>query len=74
MQQNLPMIVQESNLLIEAEDNIAPSPKNMVLNGQVAIVRKRNSSYRSQLSSVASAGTIITYTDGMITSLPIITY
>ena len=67
-------ILQESNLMIEVEDNIPPSPKNIVSNGQVAIVRKRNSSYRSQLSSVASAGTIITYTDGMITSLPIITY
>ena len=67
-------ILQESNLMIEVEDNIPPSPKNIVSNGQVAIVRKRNSSYRSQLSSVASAGTIITYTDGMITILPIITY
>ena len=71
MQQNLPVILQESNLMIEAEDNTPPSPTYTVSNGQVAVVRKRNSSYRSQLSSVASAGTVITYTDGMITSLQI---
>lgn len=71
MQQNLPVILQESNLMIEAEENMPPSPTYTVSNGQVAIARKRNSSYRSQLSSVASAGTVITYTDGMITSLQI---
>ena len=71
MQQNLPVILQESNLMIEAEENMPPSPTYMASNGQVAVVHKRNSSYRSQLSSVASAGTVITYTDGMITSLQI---
>lgn len=71
MQQNLPVILQESNLMIEAEENVPPSPTYTVSNGQVAVARKRNSSYRSQLSSVASAGTVITYTDGMITSLQI---
>ena len=71
MQQNLPVILQESNLMIEAEENVPPSPTYTVSNGQVAFARKRNSSYRSQLSSVASAGTVITYTDGMITSLQI---
>ena len=71
MQQNLPVILQESNLMIEAEENMPPSPTYTVSNGQVAVARKRNSSYRSQLSSVASAGTVITYTDGMITSLQI---
>ena len=71
MQQNLPVILQESNLMIEAEENMSPSPTYTVSNGQVAVARKRNSSYRSQLSSVASAGTVITYTDGMITSLQI---
>lgn len=71
MPQGLPVILQESNLNIEAQDS-APSPENKLSNGQltqrdslVTLTRKRNSSYRSQLSSSASAGTVITYTDDL---------
>lgn len=74
-QQGLPVILQETHLTNElAQDSAAHLDINQQ-NGYleatqreplVSLVRKRNSSYRSHLSSSASAGTVITYTEGML--------
>ena len=73
--QGLPMILQETNLINEDQD-CAASLQIKQQNGQstgtetdtlVAQVQNSNSrTYRSQLSSAASAGTVITYAEGML--------
>ena len=68
----LPIILQESNLLNEGQDSVPPlqikqqNGQLAVTQGDSAAIRKRNSSYRSQLSSAASAGTVITFAEGML--------
>lgn len=71
--QGLPMILQETNFMNDLQEGTSHVEVKQE-NGQsatsqrdslVAQVRKRNSSYRSQLSSAASAGTVITYAEGM---------
>ena len=71
--QGLPMILQETNFMNDLQEGTSDVEFKQQ-NGQsatsqrdslVAQVRKRNSSYRSQLSSAASAGTVITYAEGM---------
>ena len=69
--QGLPRILQESNPPIEERDSALPLPVKFQ-NGHsprdslVPLIHKRNSSYRSQLSSSASGGTILTFADGML--------
>ena len=69
--QGLPRILQESNSPIEKRDSALPLPVKFQ-NGHsprdslVPLIHKRNSSYRSQLSSSASGGTILTFADGML--------
>lgn len=71
--QGLPMILQETNFINELQEGTSHVEVKQE-NGQsatsqrdslVAQVRKRNSSYRSQLSSAASAGTVITYAEDL---------
>lgn len=73
--QGLPIVLQESNSPGEQCDISPPLPVKLQ-NGHlsavtqrdsfVPLIRKRNSSYRSQLSSSASGGTILTFADGML--------
>lgn len=73
--QGLPIILQESNSPGEERDSAPPLPAKLQ-NGHLSaatqrdslipLIRKRNSSYRSQLSSSASGGTIMTFADGML--------
>ena len=71
--QSLPMILQWTNVTNEV-NNSKYSLQVQQQNGQTATsrdvpisqVQKRHSSYRSQLSSAGSFGTVITYADGMI--------
>lgn len=73
--QGLPIILQESHSPDEECDSAPPLPVKLQ-NGclptapqrdsLIPLIRKRNSSYRSQLSSSASGGTILTYADGML--------
>ncbi|KAL9983803.1 hypothetical protein ACROYT_G006033 [Oculina patagonica] len=70
--QGLPIILQESNSPGEERDSAPPLPAKLQ-NGHLSaatqrdslipLIRKRNSSYRSQLSSSASGGTIMTFAD-----------
>lgn len=66
--QGLPRILQESNSPTEGHHSALPLPV-MFQNGHslrdslVPLIHKRNSSYRSQLSSSASGGTILTFAD-----------
>lgn len=72
--QGLPVILQETNL-INGEQGSAASLQIKQRNGQSAametdtlVAQVQNSNgrtYRSQLSSAASAGTVITYAEGM---------
>jgi len=67
----LPRILQESNSPIEERNSAPPLPVKFQ-NGhsprdsRIPLIHKRNSSYRSQLSSSASGGTILTFADGML--------
>lgn len=69
--QGLPRILQESNSPSEERDSAPPLPVKFQ-NGHtqrdslIPLIRKRNSSYRSQLSSSASGGTVLTFADGML--------
>ncbi|KAJ7336594.1 hypothetical protein OS493_011810 [Desmophyllum pertusum] len=71
--QRLPIILQELNSPDE-EHNGAPSPPVRLRNGHLTTgtqresfipLIQRNSSYRSQLSSSTSGGTILTYADDL---------
>ena len=72
--QGLPIILQECNLPDEQNGSTPPLPVKLQ-NGHLSsatqrdslipLIKKRNSSYRSQLSSSASGGTVVTFADGM---------
>lgn len=69
--QGLPRILQESNSPIEEHDSAPPLPVKFqnghsLRDSLIPLIHKRNSSYRSQLSSSASGGTILTFADGML--------
>lgn len=69
--QGLPRIRQESNVPSEERDSAPPLPVKFqnghsIRDSLIPLIRKRNSSYRSQLSSSASGGTVLTFADGML--------
>lgn len=66
--QGLPRILQETNSTTEERDSALPLPVifqngHSLRDSLVPLIHKRNSSYRSQLSSSASGGTILTFAD-----------
>ncbi|PFX31063.1 fibroblast growth factor receptor 3-like [Stylophora pistillata] len=72
--QGLPIILQEPNLPEEGIDGTPPLSVNFQNGHLVAstqrhsllpLIHKRHSSYRSQLSSSASGGTVVTYADDL---------
>ena len=72
--QGLPRILQESNAPSEERDSAPPLPTNFqnghsIRDSLIPIIHKRNSSYRSQLSSSASGGTVLTFADGMLNKI-----
>ena len=70
--QGLPRILQELNSPTEEQRHSAlPLPVEFqnghsLRDSLIPIIHKRNSSYRSQLSSSASGGTILTFADGTL--------